>query len=175
MHLQSLPICLEIAHLLYLETRAHQWPRKLELLELPFWNGRVSYAAAKGASLRRTRGNQTLAFRFTAVQTPFTTEKRYAAARVSSRLRAQDHLLHLFVAFSALVLCSIVSFLFIPISPCSMKHYSIGDYRNISEYECESCKLSYKDSEIGLQCMHDSLRSTPRNIASCMSSSKNRL
>ena len=39
----------------------------------------------------------------------------------------RQSLLDFFVAFSALVLSSIVSFLFILISPCSMKHYSIGD------------------------------------------------
>ena len=47
--------------------RAHQWPKKSELLELPFWNERPRYAATKGASLQRTRGNHTLAFRFAAV------------------------------------------------------------------------------------------------------------
>ena len=55
---------LEITLLLYLRTRAHQWPRKSELLEIPLWNGRPRYATEKGASLWRTQGNHALEFKF---------------------------------------------------------------------------------------------------------------
>ena len=65
--------------------------------------------------------------------------KRYVAAWGASLLRTRGSnaaLLCFFLCFGFFFYC-LASFL-IPISPCSLKHYSIGDERNISEYERES-------------------------------------
>ena len=99
--------CLEITPFLYLEIQAHQWPRKLELLELPFWNGGPRYTATYPR-----RSEFGLQIRYSVGSLCYCEGLRRSVGRLAAAYQRQS-LLH-FCCFLCFGSFFIVSFLFYP-------------------------------------------------------------
>ena len=97
----SLPYCFKITSLLYLQMRAHQWPRKFGFCEFPFW---------KGTSLRRDEAE---AFEF--------------CSSGSLLCTSSTSVVHLSVIFSYVLFFCLLAALLIPTSPYSIEQYDMRD------------------------------------------------
>ena len=148
---------------------AHRWPRKIRVLQVPILERGPRYAAAKVALLlcSRSPSNSDLLVRCCE-----------GGLRSDEVLHRDEPIAFLLSAFLSFLLLLWVFFLLvallIPTSPYSIEQYNMRDQRDINEKDCESCILALKNTE-KLKCTHDLSRSTPPNLASCLSPSKNRL
>ena len=136
------PLCFEKSSLLYLETRAHRWPRKIRVLRVPVLEKGPRYVATKIASLLHSRSPSNSDLLVCCC------EGGLHSGKVLRRGELVAFLLSSFLSFLLLFWFFCLSTaLLIPTSSYSIEQDNMRDQRDINEKDCESFILAIKNIE----------------------------